>query len=143
MVPVDYVSQAIVAISRQSHHTSGKVFHLLNRAMNVDVEHLVTWINDFGYPVAQLAYPAWRSALQQAIKEGADNVLAPFLAIYPEPERTETGPQAVAARTIFDDRQTQEALAGTAISCPPIDQQLIHKYLSYFVKSCFLPAPPS
>jgi thioester reductase-like protein len=142
MVPVDYVSQAIVAISRQSH-TSGKVFHLLNRAMNVDVEHLVTWINDFGYPVAQLAYPAWRSALQQAIKEGADNVLAPFLAIYPEPDQTETEPQAVAARIIFDDRQTQEALAGTAISCPPIDQQLIHKYLSYFVKSCFLPAPPS
>jgi hypothetical protein len=77
------------------------------------------------------------------VEEKAGNVLAPFLAIYPEPEQTEAEPQVVAARIIFDDRQTQEALAGTAISCPPIDKQLIHKYLSYFVKSYFLPAPPS
>ncbi|HEU5382935.1 MAG TPA: amino acid adenylation domain-containing protein [Ktedonobacteraceae bacterium] len=139
MTPVDYVSQAIVTLSLQSHK-SGTVFHLLNRAMNVNVERLVTWINDFGYPLEQQSYQVWWSALQQAAEERTGNVLAPFLATYPEPV-SEDGSQDVAARIIYDDRQTQLALAGTSISCPPLDRELIHSYLTYFVKSGFLPAP--
>ncbi|MEO7019448.1 MAG: amino acid adenylation domain-containing protein, partial [Ktedonobacteraceae bacterium] len=140
MIPVDYSSQALVAISLQ-RHAPGKIFHLLNKAANIDVEHLVVWINDFGYPVEQQSYEVWRNALQHAAEEKAGNVLAPFLATYPEPSRAETQQQIAVLRTIYDDQQTQAALAGTSVSCPPIDKQLIHSYLSYFVKSGFLPAP--
>lgn len=138
MTPVDYVGQAIVALSLQ-HHVRGKAFHLLND-MNTNVEHLVAWINEFGYPVEQQSYRIWRDALQQVVERGTGNVLAPFLATYPE-EALEVEPQAPAPRIIFDDRQTRAALAGTAIHCPLIDKKLIHSYLTYFVKTGFLPAP--
>lgn len=142
MIPVDYSSRALVAISLQ-RQTSGQIFHLLNAASTIDVEHLVAWINDFGYPVEQQPYRVWYEALQRAAEVRTGNVLAPFLATYPEPVSAETEPQVATPRTIYDDQHTQAALAGTSIRCPLIDKQLIHSYLSYFVACGFLPAPSS
>lgn len=142
MVPVDYCSQALVAISLQRQRSS-QIFHLLNAASPLDVEQLVAWINDFGYPMVQQSYPIWRHALQQAAATRTGNVLAPFVDMYPEPSSTETEPQLATPRTVYDDQHTQAALAGTSVRCPLIDKQLIHNYLSYFVACGFLPAPPS
>jgi thioester reductase-like protein len=139
MTPVDYISQAMVAISLQ-HNMFGKIFHLQNQ-IHTDVERLVTWIKEFGYQLEQQPYQIWRDTLQRAVEQGRRNVLASFLATYPE-QLQEAEPQVEVMRTVYDDQQTRAALAGTSISCPPLDQQLIHRYLEYFVKIGFLPEPP-
>jgi hypothetical protein len=106
------------------------------------VDDLVGWINDYGYSLKKAPYALWRTELQRAVEQSAGNALAPFLTIYPE--RVEAGqPRAAVARVVFDDRHTRAGLAGTSITCPPVSARLFHTYLSYFVRSGFLPAPPT
>ncbi len=138
MIPVDYISQSIVALSTQASST-GQIFHLWNPSC-ASVSEMVTWINDFGYPVQQVPYDIWHTALQQTMVQVSANTLTPFLTIYPE-QVQEYATQAPAARVTFDDRNTRNALAATSIVCSPVDARLLHTYLSYLVRCSFLPAP--
>ncbi|MEO8972333.1 MAG: amino acid adenylation domain-containing protein [Ktedonobacteraceae bacterium] len=138
MTPVDYVGRAIVALSRQQQ-SSGKTFHLCNNS-GVSVNELIKWINEFGYRIRQVSYAQWISALKGNATETGDNVLLPFLSLLPD-EVEEATPQEQAAGVLIDDQQTRTGLASTGITCPAIDATLLTTYLSYFVRSGFLPAP--
>ena len=140
ITPVDYASQAIVALSLQETSV-GQVFHLCN-PRNIVVDDLVDWINSFGYSLKKVPYAYWRAELQRAVEQSTDNALAPFLTIYPEQVQADQ-PRAATARVMFDDQHTRAGLAGTSITCPPADARLFHTYLSYFVRCGFLPAPPT
>jgi hypothetical protein len=41
----------------------------------------------------------------------------------------------------FDDSQTQRALEGSGIVCPPLDAETFRAYLNYFVRIGFFPPP--
>ena len=139
MTPVDYVSQAIVALSRRKA-SLGQAFHLFN-PVTVSVSSLVTWVNELGYPVQQTTYEAWLDELTRATEgeASAENALAPLAPLFPK-----EGPQEQRAvqvpRRPFDNRNALLELAGTSIICPRIDARLLATYLSYLVRSGFLPA---
>ena len=138
MIPVDYISQSIVALSTRSS-SLGQVFHLWN-ATCVSVGEIVAWINDFGYPVQQVPYDIWHTELQRTMEQNSTNTLTPFLTIYPEQVQEHVSQEST-ARVIFDDRNTRAALAATSIVCPPVNARLLHTYLSYLVRCGFLPPP--
>ncbi|MGB8345909.1 MAG: amino acid adenylation domain-containing protein, partial [Ktedonobacteraceae bacterium] len=140
MTPVDYVGRALVALSRQKE-SLGKVFHLHNPT-SVVVGELVARVNEAGYPVRQVAYPAWHAALERSAGQAAENTLASFLSLFPqrieEDQARHSEPQP---RVIFGSTNSLHGLANTSITCPPVDAQLIATYLSYFVRVGFLPEP--
>jgi hypothetical protein len=41
----------------------------------------------------------------------------------------------------WDFRNTEEGLAGSSISCPPVDDQLLSTYFDYFIRTGFLQGP--
>ncbi|HET8842334.1 MAG TPA: thioester reductase domain-containing protein, partial [Ktedonobacteraceae bacterium] len=134
MTPVDYISQAIVALSRRKA-SLGQSFHLLNPSV-VRVNELIDWINASGYSIRRVPYEQWLEQLGRA----TDNVLSPFLTLLPrQMESAEQSAQAL--KTVYDDRATRLNLSAARVACPPADAGLIHAYLSYMVKSGFLPAP--
>jgi thioester reductase-like protein len=130
-VPVDYVSRAIVHLSRQPA-SGGQVFHLINHHL-LDWAALVDWIGAFGYPLRKLAYAQWRKAF---CTYAAENVLSPLMPVFETIEPPQRPQQ-------FSDWNTIAGLEGTAITCPPVDPSLLHTYFAYFLRSRFLDPPPT
>jgi thioester reductase-like protein len=138
MVPVDYVSRAIIRLSLQEG-SLGKRFHLAN-SHPVKIDNLISWIEAFGYPLKRIPYDRWRTELLNPVKglrEDALYSMAPLLSM----SATIEGPKMVRAIPEFDCRNTKEALSGTEISCPQVDGELMENYLVYLVKTGFLDSP--
>ena len=138
LVPVDYVSRAIVRLSLQEG-SLGKRFHLAN-SHPVKVDELVSWIEAFGYPLKRIPYDRWRTELlnpAKGLREDAMYSVAPLLSMSAAIE----GPKMVRAIPEFDRRNTTAALASTGISCPPVDAGTFENYLVYLVRSGFLASP--
>jgi thioester reductase-like protein len=140
LVPVDYVSRAIVYLSQQKE-SLGKAFHLNNPNYSSWVE-VANWINDLGYPVRQLPYEQWEAELIEIVgsKENALNGLLPFfLRRWSEEQLTFAG--LGQRRVKLNCKETVAQLAGGSITCPRVDYQLLNTYFSYFNCSGFLEAP--
>ncbi len=138
LVPVEYVSRAIVRLSLQER-SLGKRFHLAN-TYTVKVDDLVSWIEAFGYPLKRIPYDRWRTELLNPVKglrEDAMYSVIPLLSMSAAIE----GPKMVQAIPEFDCRNTTAALASTGISCPPVDAGTFENYLVYLVRSGFLASP--
>lgn len=131
MVPVDYVSQAIVHLSRQPE-LSSRVFHLAGHNY-VAANELFRIIASLGYQIKEVSYADWKNALLEDAKTVASNALYPLLAGFAD------GPPL--QMPLFDDRFTREGLREAHIGCPKIDTQLVSTYLEYFKACGFLTSP--
>ncbi|GET38066.1 beta-ketoacyl synthase [Microseira wollei NIES-4236] len=137
IVPVDYVSQAIVYLSQQKQ-SLGKAFHLNNPHYS-SWNQVANWIDEFGYPVRQISYESWEAELIEtlAYKDNALNGLLPFfLRRWSEEQLTFAG--LGQRRVKLNCQQTVASLAGTSIICPPVDSKLLNTYFSHFIQSGFL-----
>jgi thioester reductase-like protein len=138
MVPVDYVSRAIVRLSLRDE-SLGKRFHLAN-PRPVKADDLVAWIEAFGYPLKRIPYDRWRADLltpTKGLRHDALYSMAPLLSM----SAAADGPTLVGKVPGFDCRNTTEALSGTEISCPPVDERVMENYLVYLVRRGFLDSP--
>jgi amino acid adenylation domain-containing protein/thioester reductase-like protein len=141
IVPIDYLSQALVYLSKQQP-SFGKAFHLSNpRSMSWN--QLVAWMQEFGYPIEHVSYQDWMAAVIDRVTP--DNALHPFLAFLCEkiPEQQKTVPELYfGAKSLnLDCQNVNDGLAGTTIVCPAVDHQLLSTYFSYFIRTGFLTAP--
>ena len=136
IVPVDFVSQAIVHLSLQKE-SAGKVFHLVN-PQPLDGRRLDQWFTSLKYGLQKIPYSQWRSALEAS----PDNPLYTLLPIMPELQDQERMmiPGKVPGRVQirYDSRNTLDMLRATRVSCPPVDTNLLNKYISYLDSSGFL-----
>jgi len=148
LTPVDYVSAAIVHLSRQPW-PNGACFHLVNpKPCRLPV--LAYAIRDAGYVLDPLPYDVWRARLVEAAADPARSHLLPLLPLFEEgrdgehdePEAPED-PASSAGSLRFDDRNAREGLQGTGIACAAADISLLQGYISYFVRRGYLQAPPS
>ena len=139
MTPVDYVSQAIVALSRR-RASYGQAFHLFN-AVPMMVNEMITWTNEAGFSLKLLPYNEWRASLAATLDEGVENELAPIAPLLFPLQRIDGPLQAPATQVVYEDRHTRAALANVSVHCPAGDGVLYKTYLSYMVKSGYLPAP--
>src|SRR5579875_2709436 len=139
MTPVDYVSQAIVALARQKI-SLGQAFHLYN-PVRVSIPELVAWINEFGYPLQHIPYSLWQRRLVQEAENNPGNPLVPLLPLFPavDTEKMRPGGQEP---VIFDTTNVQVGLAGTSITCPPACSELFFTYLKALRESGSLPPQP-
>ena len=78
IMPVDYVSQAIVHLSRRPV-SLGKVFHLFN-PQPMQWRELADFIRAYGYPLRQIHHEAWQEVLGSVVARSPDNALFPFSA---------------------------------------------------------------
>lgn len=134
LVPVDYVSQAVVHLSRQAR-SYGRAFHLLT-PRPIPWPQLMATIRSFGYALEELPYDQWRREVRQRASQDADKhfytallmvLLAPHYLFYRRPP--------------LDTQYTQEGLADTGITCPPAEPSLIGKYIAYWQKGGYFPPP--
>ncbi len=139
MSPVDYVSKAIVHLSRQKE-SIGKAFHL-QHPQPVPLTVLVDWVRSFGYPVDVISYDAWQEKLINDVTSAENPLytLRPFL-LERRSEEQLTIPDLYlkARRPEISCEDTLNALAGSGVVCAAIDSKLFMTYTAYLIESGFL-----
>jgi amino acid adenylation domain-containing protein/thioester reductase-like protein len=144
IAPVDYVSQAIIHLSHVdlSHATQQQksiepVFHLVN-PHSFSISKLIDAIRALGFLIQPIPYHQWQAGLLNAARQSPESPLYSLVPFFSATATQETSSDA--DKLVFDCRNTCIGLAGTAIACPPVDDQLLHTYLSYLNHNGFLTA---
>jgi thioester reductase-like protein len=131
LMPVDYVSRAIVNLSLQPE-SLGKAFHLVN-SQRLDFNILTNLIRDFGYELQELSEQQWQAKLTDIAENQPEHPLYPLISLL-----SSSGDTQNAVSLKFDSQNTLEALGKTGVSLPPMDEKLLHTYLSYLHHNGFL-----
>jgi amino acid adenylation domain-containing protein/thioester reductase-like protein len=129
LVPVDYVADAIVTLSRRPA-AAGRTFHLAaGRLLRLDTA--LGWLRSRGYALPEVAPGEWLDRI------GADpaNAAFPLLGTLAA-ELTGAGSEG---GLVFDPSATDAALAGTGVSRPEVDEARFGTYVDYFVGAGWLP----
>ncbi len=132
MVPVDYLSRAIVHLSQQEA-SLGKAFHFINDDP-MPWADLFGIIRGLGYGLEEIDYPTWRRELKQQIEQNPDKEFLKLIqALLYAPNNL------FFDRPRFDMSNIRAGLAGSPIVWPPVDEKLVATYLAYFQQVGFLP----
>jgi thioester reductase-like protein len=137
--PVDFVSKAIVYLSRQPE-SCGKAFHLINPQPMLWSE-LIRWTQAYGYPLEVCSFDDWRMQLSEAARDSQENGLYAFLPMFFDEQVAEMERANWFRFLEFTCAGTLAVLAAGGISCPPLDDALLQTYFAYFIHSGFLAAP--
>jgi len=135
VVPVDYVSGAIVELSQQTNGDrrlagGGQIYHLAN-PHTLPYADLLDWARQSGMPVRALPFEAWRAEMfRRALALGGAG-WNPFLPLIEEVSEEQV------FMPPFDCRNTLAALEGSEVRCPPVGPALLGTYLGYLVSSGF------
>ncbi|WP_455770689.1 thioester reductase domain-containing protein [Streptomyces chartreusis] len=130
LLPVDYVSAAIVGISRRE--PAGGTFHLFNRT-SLSLADCVSYLRDLGYRLDETGREEWSAA----VRSDRDNALLPLLHAFELMTSDTDG-----FYPPIDTTETETALAGTDIVCPPLTRELFGKYVEFFVQEGHFPPAP-
>ncbi|NES19105.1 MAG: NAD-dependent epimerase/dehydratase family protein [Symploca sp. SIO3E6] len=128
IVPVDYVSQAIIYLSKQEAYL-GKAFHFLNN-QQMTWQSLMAEIGSFGYSLEAVTYDEWLAKLKKNVK--TDPIYASLWLM------VSTANQLFPLNDQLDDSYTRQCLTKPSIVCPPVDKKLLYTYLNYFQKSGYI-----
>ena len=136
LAPVDYVSKAIVYLSKQKASLN-QTFHVVN-PQPLHSNLLIDTMRSLGYPIQQISYDKWRTELLNIARHSPEHALYPLVPFFPA---SESQTQTTSGELKFDCQNTLDGLAGTSIICPPIDNKLLHTYFSYLIRNGFLNVP--
>lgn len=127
MVPVDYVSSAIVTLA--GHDDSvGNVFHLTN-PRPVGFRDLADEMEGAGYPVRPVGVSEWYAELVRHSGTHQDEDWSLALSVFGEWVHNH---RAGGRERTFDCSNTM-ALIGSEVRCPPIDRHLIETYIEHLL----------
>lgn len=132
MTPVDYISEAVVHLSRKKE-SAGKSYHLVtaDTLTWAEIFNLVSYL----YPLEIVPIEQWYEDLSKTVDE-KENVLSPFLStMLPDFLKEETG------SLNFDCKNALAGLADSSTVCPLSDKTLLDIYFADFVRSGYLNAP--
>ena len=132
LTPVDYVAEAMVYLSLQPESLN-KAFHITNPSP-LHTTQMNTWLRSIGYRFEEMSLEKWRHKLMNSINF-ANNALYPYAAVLEEFHEVHLNfPK-------YDCQKTVQALEGSSIKCPPVDETLLAIYIEFFVRIGFLQEP--
>jgi hypothetical protein len=101
----------------------------------------------FGYTIRKVPYVNWVQEMISYSGKNPTSPITPFVPLFVERWSEEN---LTALEIYFEGRipsfrcdNTLEALRGTGIECPPVDEHMLSTYLRYFLRTGFLPPPPA
>jgi nonribosomal peptide synthetase MxcG len=130
--PVDFVARALVRLSLAPQ--PGAVFNL-TPTPEVQLSQLFRWVRDFGYPVELYPLPEWRARMAGGASNESTRTTLAFFDLRAASAEPTFGLGTVCCKRL------KQALAGSGLSCPPTDRQLLYRYLDYCVEQGLLPKP--
>lgn len=137
IVPVNYVSKAIVYLSQQPQ-AIGRTFHF-NQKSPVNSSHIAEWINQLGYTLEPVPFSAWRNSVQVVSDQSPEHPLYPLLSMFDEAPDEEA--QSIDQHQEFSTVKTEAMLSESGIRCPVADRELFGAYVSYLQRNGLIKRP--
>ncbi|WP_078876435.1 amino acid adenylation domain-containing protein [Streptomyces sp. 150FB] len=142
-VPVDHTAAVITRIITHDK-PDGRVYHVTNpRPALLDLA--VRRLRAMGYPVRDLPYDDWVASVDRLAADNPEHPMSPYLPMFMEPAHdwASSVKEMYCEGTFpaFDRTNVEEAVAGSGLRCPPVDDALLDLYLRYLRDSGFLPPP--
>jgi hypothetical protein len=120
--------------------SAGRAFHFFNPSP-IAWSRLMRILRDLGYPMEEVGFDEWMEDLRiRAVGVPGQSeevtrlfavlrlaMLAPHFLFYKRPA--------------FDDAWTREGLAGTDITCAPVDEALVSTYVAFWQQTGYLEMP--
>ncbi|MFF7965634.1 amino acid adenylation domain-containing protein [Streptomyces sp. NPDC007903] len=128
-VPVDHVSRAVVALAG-SAQTGGEVYHFTDPDAP-DLGRVFAAAARLGHELSTVPVEEW----QARVAADPDNAAQLFLGDEPQ-----TRHEAMDRRR-FDSQQTAKAVGALGVHQPPLTDEVLARYLTWFQRTGFLPAP--
>ncbi len=136
LLPVDYVSKAII-YSSQQQHLINKAFHFVHPSP-VSSTLLFDLLKARQYDINVVSYNQWRQSLIDIANHSPNH---PLYSIIPLFSTSHVQSQAERSMSLeFDVKNTIQGLADSTIRCPPIDADLLNIYIDYLIDSRLIPA---
>ncbi|MGW5258858.1 thioester reductase domain-containing protein, partial [Streptomyces sp. NPDC004012] len=129
LVPVDYVSAAVLALTR-CRDAVGRTFHMSGRT-SVSFADIAAHLRSFGHELTEMDPADWRDR----VTADRDNALLPLL----ESFEAVSGAGATDVYLAMDSSSTDVALADTGIKCPEPTRELFRTYDQFFTRTGYFP----
>ena len=123
IVPVDYVSKAIITLALQSS-PAGKIFNICN-PQTMPYQEVLDVIRAAGLPLRAMPFDQWRDMLVTMAQQLDGENWNPYLPLLDEVTAEQVFMPA------FDCAHTLEGLAGTGVVCPPVGRELLQTYITF------------
>ncbi|NEP43614.1 MAG: NAD-dependent epimerase/dehydratase family protein, partial [Okeania sp. SIO2H7] len=136
LVPVDYVSRAIVHLSMEEK-SNGKAFQLSN-IQPISWKELIKQIGDLGYNLEKITYEDWLLELKKYASSSRKKELEFWSRML-----SSSKIKLFSKKPQFDASNAIAALTNTSITCPSVDRELLKTYFEYFQKIGYLPRGPT
>ncbi|OIK28384.1 non-ribosomal peptide synthetase [Streptomyces malaysiense] len=138
--PVDFVAHALVHLCLRRKDATAAAGTVFNHATppRVRLADVYDWVREYGYPVRTLPLANWRERLARSAGTAATT-----LAFFDSAEQGSGGrgaPPDLRLGQVRADR-VRAGLAGSGITCPPLDRDLFFRYLDHCVTTGLLPVP--
>jgi amino acid adenylation domain-containing protein/thioester reductase-like protein len=140
--PVDCFAAAVVHIAA-TKLPAGDVYHLTNPG-KVNVSVLAERLRAHGYPIRHVSWSEWLDLMVTVAVEQTDHPMTPFAPLFID--RCATGEMSVAEMYLettfptFTQTNVENALSGSGIEIPPVDTELLDRYIRYLTSIDFLRA---
>lgn len=135
ITPVDYISKAIVQISMQEN-SIGKAFNLMNSYIK-KLNELPELINAYGYRLRLVPFNEWKLKLANADSTNPLSSLKPLFLSDKTGEASFLDRYA-AMEAKHDNKNVIASLTDKGILCPPVSEELLFKYLDYFLSMGYI-----
>ncbi|KTD37466.1 polyketide synthase [Legionella nautarum] len=123
VVPIDYVSRALVHLSLKQS-AIGEKYNLVN-SKPVRWSEMVSMIQDIGYFLQTEPFDKWRERLARERLEKRNNPMIPLLPMFQD--------RPLFSNRCYSGKKVTESLSGSDIRCHPMDTKLFSVYLDYLV----------
>ncbi|RJL35805.1 amino acid adenylation domain-containing protein [Bailinhaonella thermotolerans] len=142
-VPVDHVADAIVRIAT-GRTTASETYHLTN-PRPATLADVVERMRAAGFEIETLPYARWVGELIKHVTADPTSPTAPFVSLCVDRGKgADISVKEMYVSDVFPGlgrRNTEAALAGSGLTCPPVDTALIDHYLEHLFASGFIRRP--
>jgi amino acid adenylation domain-containing protein/thioester reductase-like protein len=142
-VPADACAAAIRHISTAEAAT-GRTFHLAS-PRGATLGDLVARLRAHGYPVTEVPLDEWVRELAGHARRDPSHPMTPFVPLFADRD-AETG-RTIAEQYLagtfpgYTRSNTEQALRGSGIAFPPVDDELLDRDISHLMRTGYLTAP--
>ncbi len=142
-VPVDHLAETVVHIAT-AHGADSRTYHLTNPAPGL-LHDVLARMRAAGFDVRMLPYGDWVRELVRHVSRHPTSATTPFVSLCVDrSHRADMSVKEMYLQGTFPELgrdNTERALSGTELVCPPVDERLLDGYLEYFFASGYLPRP--
>jgi amino acid adenylation domain-containing protein/thioester reductase-like protein len=132
LVPANYVSQAIVYLSRVQN-LSNQAHQIIN-PNPISWDQFVNWLIKSGCSIQEISYEAWYTKLLKIGANSTDNELIPLINLFSNKQFI----QKSLGSFYFNVESIHQDFIKAGIVCPPVDEIFLNASLESFIQSGYL-----